>query len=379
MGSHTVTVELPPTRLVGHTKHTKHTTHTTFNIQQTTNTDMKPLRELFSFSSRSSRSGRLEQGRKEFFSEYTLGDQIGKGGFGLVFHGVRCKDGLEVAVKEISKDEKVVVTEDNLPLEVALMQHLQDVPGVIRIIDYFDMQDTFYIVMERFNSKDLFDFITERGPLPEPLAKDIFKQVVNTVTCCHKKGVVHRDIKDENILIDLNTLKIKLIDFGSGAFMENKMYREFQGTRVYSPPEWINYRVYTPEALTVWSLGILLYDILCGDVPFECDQHITRANLTWFPQLKLSDDAKSLIKACLTVDPHQRISLAQLANSPWLSGRDIPSNRIQQSNLACPGVEQEYSCSSSPSLSSSSSSSSSSSTSSSSSSLSSSSFSSGSI
>merc|ERR1712126_325559 len=353
--------------------------HTHSHRENTGHSPEMKLKELFSFSSRSSQSGRLEQGRREFFSEYTLGDQIGKGGFGLVFSGVRCKDGLEVAVKEISKDEKVVVTEDNLPLEVALMQHLQDVPGVIRIIDYFDMQDTFYIVMERFNSKDLFDFITEQGPLPEPLAKDIFKQVVNTVTCCHKKGVVHRDIKDENILIDLNTLKIKLIDFGSGAFMENKMYREFQGTRVYSPPEWINYRVYTPEALTVWSLGILLYDILCGDVPFECDQHITSANLTWFPQLTLSQDAKSLIKTCLTVDPHQRISLAQVANSPWLSGRDIPSNRIQQSSLACSEEGQEYSCSSSPSLSSSSSSSSSSSTSSSSSSLSSSSFSSGSI
>jgi len=305
------------------------------------------LKELFSFSSRSSSSGHLSQGRKEFHAEYTLQDQIGKGGFGVVFSAVRCRDGLEVAVKEISKDEKVVVTSENLPLEVALMQHLQDVPGVIKIIDYFDMQDTFYIVMERFNSKDLFDFITEQGPLPEPLAKEIFKQVVNTVTWCHKKGVVHRDIKDENILIDLNTLKIKLIDFGSGAWMENRIYREFQGTRVYSPPEWILYRVYRPEALTVWSLGILLYDILCGDVPFECDQHIISANLTWFPSLPLTQEAKSLIKACLTVDPEERITLAQVASSPWLSGLDIPGAKIQ------PRSGTSYSCSSSSSSSSS--------------------------
>merc|ERR1711962_769342 len=138
MGSVLVTV-----KLAGHQRHQENPGHSP---------DMK-LKELFSFSSRSCDSGRLSQGRREFLSEYTLGDQIGKGGFGLVFSGVRCKDGLEVAVKEISKDEKVVVTEDNLPLEVALM--------------------------ERFNSKDLFDFITEQGPLPEPLAKDIFKQVVN--------------------------------------------------------------------------------------------------------------------------------------------------------------------------------------------------------
>merc|ERR1711974_115722 len=110
----------------------------------------------------------------------------------------------------------------------------------IRFIDYFDMQTCFYIVMERFHSKDLFDFISEQGPLPEALAKDIFRQLLTTLVSCHQKGVVHRDIKDENILIDLNTFKIKLIDFGSGCFLEDRVYREFQGPRVYSPPEWIN-------------------------------------------------------------------------------------------------------------------------------------------
>ena len=124
---------------------------------------------------------------------------------------------------------------------------------MIKLIDYFDTADSFYIMMERFNSKDLFDFISEQGPLSEALSRDLFSQLVNTVSECHKKGVVHRDIKDENILIDIKTGKTKLIDFGSGALIENRVYQEFKGTRVYSPPEWINCRAYTAEALTVWS------------------------------------------------------------------------------------------------------------------------------
>ena len=99
------------------------------------------------------------------------------------------------------------------------------------------------------------------------------------------------------------------------------------GTRVYSPPEWINYRLYRPEGLTVWSLGILLYDMVCGDVPFECDAQISRANLTWFPQLKLSEEVKSLITGCLTVHPEERLDLAMVAAHPWLSGKAIPGER----------------------------------------------------
>merc|ERR1712211_43908 len=94
------------------------------------------LKQLFSFSSRSSSSGSLEQGRKDFHTQYLAKEQLGKGGFGVVYSAIRRSDGLEVAVKEVNKDERVVVGDNNMPLEVALMQQLQDVPGVIRFIDF---------------------------------------------------------------------------------------------------------------------------------------------------------------------------------------------------------------------------------------------------
>merc|ERR1712088_383164 len=285
---------------------------------------MKLLSELFSFSSRSSSSGSLELGKKDFHAKYTVKEQLGKGGFGVVYSAVRRSDGLEVAVKEVSKDEKVMLGSDNMPLEVALMQQLQDVPGVIKLIDYFEMNHSYFIVMERFHCKDLFDFISEQGPLPETLAKELFKQILQTIMDCHKRGIVHRDIKDENILIDLKTFRTKVIDFGSGAYIEDKVYHRFQGTRVYSPPEWIESRAYRPEGLTVWSLGILLYDLVCGDVPFESDGQISRAHLTWFPQLKLSEEVKSLITGCLKVNTEERLTLADLAIHPWLCITSAP-------------------------------------------------------
>ena len=319
---------------------------------------MKLLSELFSLSSWNSTTGSLELGKKDFHAKYIVKEQLGKGGFGVVYSAERRSDGMEVAVKEVSKDEKVMMGEDNIPLEVALMQQLQDVPGVIKLLDYYEMNHCYFIVMERFQCKDLFDFISEQGPLPETLAKELFKQILETITTVHKRGIVHRDIKDENILIDPKTFKTKIIDFGSGDYIEDKVYTRFQGTRVYSPPEWINSRAYRPEGLTVWSLGVLLYDMVCGDVPFESDAQISRAHLTWFPQLKLSEEVKSLISGCLKVDTSERLTLAEIAAHPWLCITSAPKpNNVQglvPSNkrmlFSCKSVCHSSSCSSSSSL-----------------------------
>jgi len=255
---------------------------------------------------------------------YTVDRVIGSGGFGTVYGGVRKRDNLPVAIKRITKDKvsewgklegKVV------PIEICLLEKVKHVSGVVQLLDFYEKSDCFIVVMERPDPvKDLFDYITEKGALTEDVARNFFSQVVRTMIDIHTAGVVHRDIKDENILVDMKTNTVKLIDFGSGAFMKDTIYTEFDGTRVYSPPEWIRQRRYHAAPAAVWSLGILLYDMICGDIPFEQDDQILKARVNF--RTKCSEDVKDLIQKCLSVRPSDRPSLECLLMHPWLACLD---------------------------------------------------------
>ena len=134
--------------------------------------------------------------------------------------------------------------------------------NMIKILNLFELQ------------KVWFKYVTLCNLYP------YFRHVFSAVKYCHNNGIVHWDIKDENILIDLRNRCAKLIDFGhAGVFNPDKTYTRYEGTRAYSPPEWLKKGEYHAESATVWTLGVVLYIMLQGDVPFGNDQEVLQGKL----------------------------------------------------------------------------------------------------
>ncbi|XP_073809997.1 serine/threonine-protein kinase pim-3-like isoform X1 [Danio rerio] len=256
---------------------------------------------------------------------YLKGPLLGRGGFGSVFAGMRRSDGLPVAIKYVSKDrtpERLKVDgQGRLPLEVALMTRVTSAPAcpsVLQLLDWFDRPRRYILILERPDPcQDLQSFCEENGCLDERLAKKVLVQLIAALKHCESRGVLHRDVKPENLLISTESQDIKLLDFGCGDLLKRSTYKYFAGTPAYAPPEWFRRHRYHATPATVWSVGVTLYNILCDRFPFRGAQRVTSRSRLTFPK-SLSTECRQLIHWCLSAAPADRPSLDDIESHPWL-------------------------------------------------------------
>ncbi|KAK8767546.1 hypothetical protein V5799_005675 [Amblyomma americanum] len=257
-----------------------------------------------------------------YSEHYTTLQQIGKGAYGCVKMAYRNSDRLLVITKFIRKSK---VYEESwvhdrlmgrvVPLEVSLLTTLSH-PNVVRVLDVFENASHFQMVMERHGAgMDLFEFIDRAPCLDEPLASYIFRQVVSALSYLHGLHILHRDVKDENIIID-ERFNVKLIDFGSAAFMApDRHFTTFCGTVEYCSPEVLQGNPYAGPELEMWALGVTLYTLIYGENPFFDVEETIAATLK--PPYATSNDLWDLMSRLLHHDPQQRCTLAEAERHRW--------------------------------------------------------------
>ncbi|XP_056117374.1 serine/threonine-protein kinase pim-2-like [Rhinichthys klamathensis goyatoka] len=222
------------------------------------------------------------------FCSYEIGRMLSEGGFGSVYAGIRLKDGLEVALKfadNVGIDWiDIEGYPEPVPQEIGLLilaNKGHRVPQIIQLLDWDKEPERYIMVLEwPTPCENLIEFLDRHnGIIEEDMANVIMLQATLAAQTCCQRGVLHRDIKLENLLINPHTLDVKLIDFGCGEILTNAGYTSFAGTKSYCPPEYDLNGEYYGEPATVWSLGILLFALLYVKYPESEDLNDLNDNI----------------------------------------------------------------------------------------------------
>ncbi|XP_078270192.1 NUAK family SNF1-like kinase 1 isoform X1 [Rhinoraja longicauda] len=253
---------------------------------------------------------------------YQLLQTLGCGACGKVKKAQERATGRIVAIKSVRK-EKVQKELDRIHIqrEMEIMSSLNH-PNIINIYEVFENKDKIIIVMDYCSNGELYDYVNEHHKLSESEARKAFRQIVSAVHHCHKKGIVHRDLKLENILLDEN-LNVKLADFGlSNLYHKDRLLETYCGSPLYASPEIVNGLPYQGPEVDCWALGVLLYTLVYGTMPFDSQSYKTltqQISLGEYRKPPQISGAHGLIDWMLSVNPRKRATIDDIANHWWVN------------------------------------------------------------
>ncbi|EJD39005.1 Pkinase-domain-containing protein, partial [Auricularia subglabra TFB-10046 SS5] len=246
---------------------------------------------------------------------YTLGKVIGEGTYGKVRLGTHRLTATRVAIKQIPKALSAQLTR-----EIHHHRRLHH-PHVTQLYEVIATESYIWLVTELCAGGELFDYLVEKGRLSEDETRALFGQLCLAVAYIHDKGVVHRDLKLENVLLD-ERCRVKLGDFGfTREFERGSLLDTFCGTTGYASPEMLLGKKYHGQEVDVWSLGIILYALLTGTLPFDDDDEDEMRDKIIKGEYEdpewLTADARDLIRRVLVQDETKRLTIAQILAHKW--------------------------------------------------------------
>ncbi|XP_039980469.1 MAP/microtubule affinity-regulating kinase 3-like isoform X4 [Xiphias gladius] len=253
---------------------------------------------------------------------YRLLKTIGKGNFAKVKLARHILTGREVAIKIIDKTQLNPTSLQKLFREVRIMKILNH-PNIVKLFEVIETEKTLYLVMEYASGGEVFDYLVAHGRMKEKEARAKFRQIVSAVQYCHQKRIVHRDLKAENLLLDAD-MNIKIADFGfSNEFTVGGKLDTFCGSPPYAAPELFQGKKYDGPEVDVWSLGVILYTLVSGSLPFdgqnlkELRERVLRGK--YRIPFYMSTDCENLLKRFLVLNPGKRGTLEQIMKDRWIN------------------------------------------------------------
>uniref|UniRef100_A0A8D0AIG1 non-specific serine/threonine protein kinase n=1 Tax=Sander lucioperca TaxID=283035 RepID=A0A8D0AIG1_SANLU len=246
---------------------------------------------------------------------YRLLKTIGKGNFAKVKLARHVLTGREVRQTNVPLSQQLF-------REVRIMKLLNH-PNIVKLFEVIETEKTLYLVMEYASGGEVFDYLVAHGRMKEKEARAKFRQIVSAVQYCHQRRIVHRDLKAENLLLDAD-MNIKIADFGfSNEFTVGSKLDTFCGSPPYAAPELFQGKKYDGPEVDVWSLGVILYTLVSGSLPFdgqnlkELRERVLRGK--YRIPFYMSTDCENLLKKLLVLNPVKRGSLEQIMKDHWMN------------------------------------------------------------